>query len=84
MAGYGRDLHEAVWPDGKTSLVSMPVKYRKVVWIKRGDYVIVDPIAEGDKVTGEIAHVLYANQIKHLKKCGLWSVQRLLSLWRIH
>jgi len=53
-------------------LVSMPTKFRKSVWIKRGDYVIVEPIPEGDKVKAEIVRILYKEQIKHIKKEKLW------------
>ncbi len=41
----------------------MPNKFRKNVWVKRGDFVIVAPIEEGDKVKGEIATVLYKEQV---------------------
>ncbi|KAJ7374375.1 Putative RNA-binding protein eif1ad [Desmophyllum pertusum] len=44
----------------------------KSVWIKRGDFVIVDPIEEGNKVCAEIVHILYGKQIKYLKSEGLW------------
>jgi probable RNA-binding protein EIF1AD len=37
-----------------------------------GDFVIVDPIEEGNKVCAEIAHILYPQQVKYLKKEGLW------------
>ena len=36
----------------------MPTKFRKNVWIKRGDYVLVQPIEEGDKVKAEIVQIL--------------------------
>ncbi|KAF3837989.1 hypothetical protein F7725_009757 [Dissostichus mawsoni] len=48
----GNNLHEAVTAQGVTFLVSMPPKFRKNLWIKRGDYVIVDPIEEGEKPEG--------------------------------
>ena len=52
--------HEVIEADEKTSyLVSMPNKFRKNVWIKRGDYCIVEPIEEGDKVKAEIVRILY-------------------------
>jgi probable RNA-binding protein EIF1AD len=41
-------------------------------WCVLGDFVIVDPIEEGNKVCGEIAHILYPQQVKYLKKEGLW------------
>ena len=68
----GNNLHKAETPDGKCFLISMPSKFRKNVWIKRGDFVIVDPIEEGNKVCAEIAHILYPQQVKYLKKEGLW------------
>lgn len=72
LGGRGNNLHEAESPDGQTFLVSMPTKFRKNVWIKRGDYVIVEPIEEGNKVTAEIVHILYSKQVKYLKKENLW------------
>ena len=33
----------------------MPSKFRKNIWVKRGDYFVVTPIEEGDKVKAEIA-----------------------------
>ena len=37
-----------------------------------GDFVIVDPIEEGNKVCAEIVYILYSKQIKYLKSEGLW------------
>eukprot|EP00049_Salpingoeca_infusionum_P019172 m.360569 g.360569 ORF g.360569 m.360569 type:complete len:203 (+) comp19091_c0_seq1:195-803(+) len=71
-APKGNNLHEALYADGTIALVSMPTKFRKNVWMKRGDFAIVDPIAEGDKVRGEIATVLLADHIKHLQKTNQW------------
>ncbi|XP_074504049.1 putative RNA-binding protein EIF1AD [Sebastes fasciatus] len=68
----GNNLHEAVTAQGVTFLVSMPPKFRKNIWIKRGDYVIVDPIEEGEKVKAEISFILYKDQIQHLQKQQLW------------
>jgi probable RNA-binding protein EIF1AD len=54
-------LHEVFDPkeaEGSSNyLVSMPTKFRKNVWIKRGDFVLVSPIEEGDKVKAEIVQV---------------------------
>lgn len=100
--GRGNNLHEVEACDGSKFLVSMPTKFRKSVWIKRGnyesvsngtahfvvnmlivviiilnvlitgDYVIIEPIAEGHKVQAEIVHILYPMQIKSLKQENLW------------
>jgi len=72
LGSRGNNLHEAETSDGTKYLVSMPSKFRKSVWIKRGDFVIVDPIEEGNKVCAEIVHILYSKQIKYLKSEGLW------------
>ena len=50
----------------------MPTKFRKNVWIKRGDFCIVEPIEEGDKVKAEIVRILYKDQIRHIKAENSW------------
>jgi len=89
IAGRGNNLHEVFDPNGQTSsevtsyqelstnkyLVSMPTKFRKNVWIKRGDFVVVEPIIEGDKVKAEIVQILYKEQIKYIKDQGQWPSQ---------
>nr|CAG4643648.1 EOG090X0KPP [Ilyocryptus agilis] len=73
VGGRGNNLHEVVTADNETFLVSMPTKFRKNVWIKRGDFVLVQPITEGDKVKAEIVAILYTDQIKYIKsqdKCS--------------
>jgi len=72
LAGRGNNLHEVQDSIGNTYLVSMPNKFRKNVWIKRGDFVVVNPIEEGDKVKAEICTILYKDQIKHIKANNLW------------
>lgn len=42
------------------------------MWIKRGDFVVVKPIEEGDKVKAEILTILYKEQIKYIKAEKLW------------
>ncbi|XP_067119924.1 probable RNA-binding protein EIF1AD [Centruroides vittatus] len=70
--GRGNNLHEVVTADGEKFLASMPPKFRKIIWIKRGDFVIIKPIKEGHKVKGEISHILYKEQIKYIKSQGQW------------
>lgn len=38
----------------------------------QGDYVIVDPIEEGEKVKAEISFILYKDHIQNLQKQQLW------------
>jgi len=72
VAGRGNNLHEVRRDTGETFLVSMPTKFRKNVWIKRGDFVVVKPIEEGDKVKAEILTILYKEQIKYIKAENQW------------
>ncbi|XP_071834519.1 probable RNA-binding protein EIF1AD [Apostichopus japonicus] len=72
VAGRGNNLHEMANAAGEKFLASMPSKFRKNVWIKRGDFVIVDPISEGSKVKAEISIILYPEQIKYIKEEGKW------------
>lgn len=50
----------------------MPTKFRKNVWIKRGDFVLIQPIEEGEKVKAEIVNILYMEQIKYIQSVGKW------------
>ena len=52
--------------------VSMPTKFRKNIWIKRGDYILVDPIEEGNKVKAEICKILTPEHIKEYTKANIW------------
>jgi len=72
VASRGNNLHEVETEHGEKFLASMPTKFRKNVWIKRDNFIIVDPIEEGDKVKAEIAHILYKEQIKHIQHEGAW------------
>ncbi|XP_051514336.1 probable RNA-binding protein EIF1AD isoform X2 [Myxocyprinus asiaticus] len=72
LGSNGNNLHEAVTGSGERFLISMPTKFRKNIWIKRGDFVIVDPIKEGGKVKGEISSILYRDHIQYLRKLGVW------------
>nr|XP_046261348.1 probable RNA-binding protein EIF1AD [Scatophagus argus]XP_046261349.1 probable RNA-binding protein EIF1AD [Scatophagus argus] len=72
IGSRGNNLHEVVTAQGETFLVSMPTKFRKNIWIKRGDYVIVDPIEEGEKVKAEISFILYKDHIQYLQKQQHW------------
>jgi probable RNA-binding protein EIF1AD len=48
------------------------MKFRKNVWIKRGDFVLVELIKEGDKVKAEIVRILSHEHIKEFKKAKVW------------
>jgi len=72
VASRGNNLHEVENASGSTFLVSMPTKFRKNIWVKRGDFVVTVPIKEGNKVQGEIVYILLAKQIKYLKDEKMW------------
>jgi len=83
-----------------TQLAFLPTKFRKLVWIKRNDYVIVEcgdeEVADNkeedtiqdqsnNKKSGNtgfryvITHILYKEQVKHIKSKGLWPSDPLFS-----
>lgn len=72
VSSRGNNLHAVETPDGANFLVSMPTKFRRNFWIKRGNFVVIDPIKEGDKVKGEIVRVLRPEHIKCFKEEGVW------------
>lgn len=73
LSSKGNNLHEVEPSVGDDPfLVSMPTKFRKNVWIKRGDFVIIEPIEEGDKVKAEIVRILTPQHIKEFTKDGVW------------
>jgi len=72
----GANICEVEFPDTTRILVHIPSRFRKTVWIKRGNYVVVrlptDEISYMNKVRGLVEHVLFGEQIKHLKQESLW------------
>lgn len=72
IASRGNNLHEVESADGDQYLVSMPTKFRKNVWIKRGDFVLVEPIKEGDKVKAEIVRMLTPEHIRVFTEEKIW------------
>lgn len=73
ISSKGNNLHEVKPTIGEEQfLASMPTKFRKNVWIKRGDFVIIEPIEEGDKVKAEIVRILTPQHIKEFTKDGIW------------
>lgn len=68
----GNNLHEVVDAMGEQYLVSMPTKFRRNIWVKRGHFVLVEPIAEGDKVKAEIIQILTREHIKYYRAQNCW------------
>lgn len=77
----GSNMFKVETASGDSGLCLLPTKFRKLVWIKRGDYVIASR-AEGDYDTAEgsgkgkvnfvIDHILFPKQIAHLQQRGKW------------
>lgn len=91
VATRGGNQFDIVLPGGSNEqqLAILPTKFRKLVWLKRNDFVIVQTAK--DDIVGEtegnqdavkavetgsirfmISHILYKDQVKHLKSEGLW------------
>uniref|UniRef100_A0A1I7V000 Probable RNA-binding protein EIF1AD n=1 Tax=Caenorhabditis tropicalis TaxID=1561998 RepID=A0A1I7V000_9PELO len=68
----GNNLHEVLDQSGDSYVVSMPTKFRKAVWLRRDQFVIVRPIAEGDKVKGEIEYILDQDNVLYIRELGKW------------
>uniref|UniRef100_A0A914QQV4 Probable RNA-binding protein EIF1AD n=1 Tax=Panagrolaimus davidi TaxID=227884 RepID=A0A914QQV4_9BILA len=72
LASRGNNLHEVLDQKGNQYLASMPTKFRNTVWIKRGQYILVESIEEGDKVKAEIVNILDSENILHIDANGQW------------
>ncbi|XP_017110579.1 probable RNA-binding protein EIF1AD [Drosophila elegans] len=73
ISSRGNNLHEVETPKVEENfLVSMPNKFRKSMWVKRGDFLLIEPIEEGDKVKAEICKILTPEHIKEYTKAGIW------------
>jgi hypothetical protein len=76
----GGNTMECGSADGGVSLYWLPAKFSKVIWAQRGDFLIVEPdttaTAEAggrdSKVTGTIVHILFPEQVAHLRKLPCW------------
>lgn len=63
--------------DGSSSLALLPAKFRKKLWIRRGNFVIIErtPQAEGSgkgKISGSIEAVLSHDDVNEIRQRGLW------------
>ena len=72
IRGCGNNLHKATLPSSEEVLVSMPRKFRVNVYVKRGNFVVLEPILEGVKVRFEVVNILYPEQIQYIQEHGAW------------
>lgn len=64
------------FPDGRRTLCLIPAKFHKKLWIKNGNFLVVEAVEGVDAaVTGQIVQVLYAEHVKQLQRMpGVWCV----------
>ncbi|XP_033334128.2 putative RNA-binding protein EIF1AD [Megalopta genalis] len=72
LESRGNNLHEVEDSTGDQYLVSMPTKFRRNIWVKRGDFVLVEPIPEGDKVKAEIVKILTREHQRWYRSQNCW------------
>lgn len=61
--------------DGKTRICRVPKRISKRIWLKRGEYVLVDPWEiEGDK-KGDIIHIYSKTEVEWLRKHGYLEIE---------
>ncbi|KAI9075902.1 hypothetical protein K1719_042182 [Acacia pycnantha] len=74
----GSNLIEVMDARGENSLALFPAKFQKSMWIKRGNYVVVDEsgkekaLESGSKVACIVTQVLYHEQVRGLQKSLQW------------
>jgi len=73
----GNNTCEVVYPDDTKGIAEIPGKFKKVIWIGKGDFLIVDSFRVIQKAQAQatVIHILQKEQIHHLKKIGLWPAQ---------
>ena len=80
VKSHGSNILEIATTSGETSLCRLPTKFRRLIWVKKGDYMIVSgsseeyETAKGSKgrVNFQVERILSADQVKHIAKQGLW------------
>ena len=76
----GSNLFELELVGGVVELAMLPNKFKKLIWVRRGDFVIATSSTdECTTATGEdvkvrymIKHILSKEQIKHLINAEIW------------
>lgn len=83
LRSHGSNILEVQCEGGDIGLAMLPTKFRKLVWVKRGDAVLLSG-AEGSFTTsagteGRVRYiidtVLYPDQLKNLRTTGRWPAE---------
>ena len=56
--------------DGKTRICSVPGKYKRMLWLREGDIVLVEPWEYSGETKGSIIFKYRRTQVEHLRKVG--------------
>lgn len=77
LGARGDNLVEVEFEDGTSSLVLLPARFNKKLWIRSGTFLVVEQQSgkeTGDKgrISGTIEDVLYKNDIDHLRRQKFW------------
>eukprot|EP01132_Coremiostelium_polycephalum_P005176 gene5176-6444_t len=82
----GGNITEVQYPNGNTVLAIIPSKFNRTLWIKKGNYAIVDKVdddisstttnsnnnSNSSKVKTTIVHILTKDAVKDLVKSNQW------------
>ncbi|GFP86628.1 probable RNA-binding protein eif1ad [Phtheirospermum japonicum] len=74
----GSNLIEVMDSKGEKLIAIFPAKFQKSMWIRRGNFVVIDEsgreeaVESGRKVVGMVTQVLYHDQIRLLQKSSEW------------
>ncbi|KAG7984492.1 hypothetical protein I3843_04G163800 [Carya illinoinensis] len=74
----GSNLIEVMDGQGEKSLALFPAKFQKIMWIRRGSFVVVDicgkekALESGSKVACLVSQVLFYEQVRPLQKSPEW------------
>jgi len=80
LGARGDNLVEVEFEDGSASLVLLPARFNKKLWIRAGTFLVVErqPQPAGDapagkaRISGTIEDVLYKDDIDHLRRQKFW------------
>jgi len=61
--------------DGKTRICRVPKKLSRKIWLRKGEYVLVEPWEiQGDK-KGDIIYAYTPNEVEWLKRKGYFKIE---------
>eukprot|EP01115_Flamella_aegyptia_P009860 TRINITY_DN42644_c1_g1_i1.p1 TRINITY_DN42644_c1_g1~~TRINITY_DN42644_c1_g1_i1.p1 ORF type:complete len:163 (-),score=47.54 TRINITY_DN42644_c1_g1_i1:24-512(-) len=73
----GANICEVVFANGEHTLCQIPTKFRKLIWIKTGNFIIVREPKNipNVKIRVMVQHVLFPDHIKNLRAQGKWPAE---------